>query len=61
MIGSMPPVSVHLKPKPGKQLTLADLRELVRRTKDVPDGSPVVVTADKKVVKVDHLDVEWSD
>ncbi|MEV0009461.1 hypothetical protein [Streptomyces sp. NPDC047973] len=54
-------MSVHLKPKPGKQLTLADLRELVRRTKDVPDGSPVVVTADKKVVKVDHLDVEWSD
>jgi hypothetical protein len=57
----MSPVSVHLKPKTGNEITLDDLRELVEKSKGVPGKSPVLVTLNKRTTKIDVLDIEIAD
>ncbi|MDF6020834.1 hypothetical protein [Streptomyces sp. JH34] len=59
----MPPVSVHLKPKTGKEITLDDLRELVEKAKGVPGKSPILVTVvnSSRPAKVSLLNIDIAD
>ncbi|MFI2783076.1 hypothetical protein [Streptomyces sp. ALB3] len=56
-------MSVHLKPKTGKEITLDDLRELVEKAKGVPGKNPVLVTVvnSSRPVKISLLDLEIGD
>ncbi|MFJ4121961.1 hypothetical protein ACIP3U_11555 [[Kitasatospora] papulosa] len=59
----MAPVSVHLKPKTGKEITLDDLRELVEKSKGVPGRSPVLVTVvnSSRPARISLVDIEIAD
>nr|WP_146223895.1 hypothetical protein [Streptomyces sp. FT05W] len=59
----MAPVSVHLKPKTGKEITLDDLRELVEKSKGVPGKSPVLVTVvnSSRPARISLVDIEIAD
>ncbi|MFC8224617.1 hypothetical protein [Streptomyces sp. NPDC057287] len=58
----MPPVTVHVKPKTGKEITLDDLRELVEKSKGTPGKSPVLVTVNSnRPTKINRLDIEIAD
>ncbi len=57
----MSPVSIHLKPKTGKEITLDDLRELVEKTKGVSGKSPVVITANNRTTRINSLDIDMDD
>ncbi|MFD9290567.1 hypothetical protein ACFWBV_20230 [Streptomyces sp. NPDC060030] len=56
-------MSVHLKPKTGKEITLDDLRELVEKAKGVPGKSPILVTVvnSSRPAKVSLLDIDIAD
>ncbi|MFE3517222.1 hypothetical protein [Streptomyces sp. NPDC059166] len=51
-------MSVHLKPRTGKEITLDDLRELVRKTDKLPGRSPIVAVCSSKTSRVESLDIE---
>lgn len=54
----MSPVSIHLKPKTGKEVTLDDLRELVDKTKGLDGKSPILATINNRQTKVSLIDVD---
>ncbi|MFE4449486.1 hypothetical protein [Streptomyces sp. NPDC056796] len=58
----MSPVSVHVKPKTGKEITLDDLRELVEKSTGVPGKSPVLVTVNSgRPAKASCIDIDVAD
>lgn len=54
----MPPVSVHVKPKTGKEITLDDLRELVDKTKGLDGKSPILATINNRQTKISLIDID---
>ncbi|MEU8625002.1 hypothetical protein [Streptomyces sp. NPDC048669] len=54
----MSPVTTHLTPKSGKELTLEDLRELVQKTKDLNGKSLIVATVNNRQTKIGQLDID---
>ncbi|MFG2426341.1 hypothetical protein [Streptomyces sp. NPDC048590] len=54
---------MHLKPRSGKEITLDDLRELVKKSDGVPGKSPILVTVSGsgRPAKVSVLDIEIGD
>ncbi|SFS90204.1 hypothetical protein SAMN04487982_104324 [Streptomyces sp. ok210] len=61
MMGDMPPVTTHLTPKSGKEITLDDLRELVQKTKDVNGKSLIVTTVNNRQAKIGRIDIDIAD
>ncbi|MET7524947.1 hypothetical protein [Streptomyces sp900116325] len=57
----MPPVTTHLTPKSGKEITLDDLRELVQKTKDVNGKSVIVTTVNNRQAKIGRIDIDIVD
>lgn len=58
MMERMSPVTTHLTPKSGKELTLEDLRELVQKTKDLNGKSLIVATVNNRQSKIGQLDID---
>lgn len=54
----MAPVTVHVKPKAGKEITLEDLRELVEKTKGLDGKLPILGTVGTRQAKINLIDIE---
>ncbi|MFJ8883678.1 hypothetical protein ACIRJR_09715 [Streptomyces sp. NPDC102402] len=54
-------MSVHLKPKNGKEITLDDLRELVEKSKNLAGKNPVLVKVNNRSTKISDLEIDIAE